>query len=109
MLLLVFLPLQSSWAAAATYCEHESSTQAPHIGHHEHEHHGAVADASDDESAAMFDADCDHCHGHFSAALSLPMAVPTFTGVGQSTPWTEVGSPAPVVSPPERPQWAGHA
>lgn len=38
--LLVFMPLQSIWAAASPYCGHESAPQASHFGHHVHEHHG---------------------------------------------------------------------
>ena len=38
MFLLIVLPLQISWAVAATYCQHETgSTQ--HFGHHDHKHH----------------------------------------------------------------------
>ena len=43
--LLVLLPLQSFWAAAATYCAHEQSAASQHFGHHEHRHHGASAKA----------------------------------------------------------------
>jgi len=36
--LLVLLPLQFSWAAMASYCEHETSVTATHPGHHTHDH-----------------------------------------------------------------------
>jgi hypothetical protein len=36
--LLVLLPLQYSWAAMASYCEHETSVTAKHPGHHTHDH-----------------------------------------------------------------------
>ncbi|AGU50756.1 putative cobalt-zinc-cadmium resistance protein CzcI [Variovorax paradoxus B4] len=35
--LLLLLPLQSSWAASAAYCQHERDVQPQHWGHHEHE------------------------------------------------------------------------
>lgn len=41
ILLLVLLPIQFSWAAAAAYCEHESGARADHFGHHEHDHQGS--------------------------------------------------------------------
>ena len=36
--------MQLSWAAVASYCQHESSaTTAQHVGHHEHQHDAGVA------------------------------------------------------------------
>lgn len=62
---MLFLPLQFSWAVAATYCGHESSgTAAGHFGHHEHQHPGA-GDISKDGSgklAKVVDSDCEVCH-----------------------------------------------
>jgi len=37
--LLLVLPFQMIWAAAAPYCAHETNTSASkHFGHHEHRH-----------------------------------------------------------------------
>ena len=36
--LLFLLPLQLSWAVAATYCAHEADPAVNHIGHHQHRH-----------------------------------------------------------------------
>ena len=36
LLILVCLPLQSIWAAAASYCGHEAPAAAMHFGHHQH-------------------------------------------------------------------------
>ncbi|MBU0601652.1 MAG: hypothetical protein KKD25_04520 [Gammaproteobacteria bacterium] len=38
ILLLVFLPFQFTWAAAAGYCQHETGAAAQHFGHHDHKH-----------------------------------------------------------------------
>lgn len=66
--LLILLPLQLSWAVAATYCGHEADPAARHVGHHEHRHEGddrsggtspggiAVAAAIDLAGAAQSDA-----------------------------------------------------
>ncbi len=48
--LLLWLPVQGTWAAVASICRHESSAQSEHIGHHEHRHAGV------DEAAAALDA-----------------------------------------------------
>ncbi|MCT6718505.1 hypothetical protein [Acidovorax sp. K2F] len=82
--LLVFMPLQSIWAAASPYCEHESAPQASHFGHHVHEHHG---DEGADHSApgaspsTLADMDCHACHGtggglaHSASAQAIVVAV----------------------------------
>jgi hypothetical protein len=51
--LLILLPLQLSWAVAATYCAHETDPKVNHIGHHEHRHDKAekASDASDASDA----------------------------------------------------------
>ena len=67
ILMMVLLPLQYSWAAAASVCEHEADSA--HFGHHEHKH--AVSDAhashggeakSDGKSPSPH-LDCEVCHG----------------------------------------------
>jgi hypothetical protein len=65
--LLLLLPLQFSWAAAASYCGHETSASAAqHFGHHAHAHQqgDAPADdaASNDDGAPAADRDCDYCN-----------------------------------------------
>ena len=50
-LLILLLPLQFSWAVAASYCQHEDQVESrvqpsagggvSHFGHHEHEHQAA--------------------------------------------------------------------
>lgn len=106
--LLVFMPLQSIWAAASPYCEHESAPQASHFGHHVHEHHG---DEGADHSApgvspsTLADMDCHACHGtggglaHSASAQAIVVAVAH--PPGQAAPaWP----PAPLTRP-ERPNW----
>jgi hypothetical protein len=59
--LLIALPLQYSWAAAATYCQHEKA-HPTHFGHHSH-HHQAQADEPDTKSnSPKFHSDCGYCH-----------------------------------------------
>ena len=76
--MLLVLPFQFIWAAAAPYCAHEAASAASkHPGHHQHVHQGGndVAQAGDD--GAGFGAnhtDCTSCHAAAAAALSLPAA-----------------------------------
>ncbi|MBF8178743.1 MAG: cobalt-zinc-cadmium resistance protein [Burkholderiaceae bacterium] len=37
ILMLLALPLQFTWAAAAAYCQHENATAGAHFGHHKHQ------------------------------------------------------------------------
>ncbi|MDZ5457563.1 cation efflux protein, CzcI family [Azohydromonas lata] len=74
VLLLALLPLQLSWAAVATYCQHEK-VQAGHFGHHEHQHHDQGAAQAKDghggkKSPLTADNDCGICHlGHAQTLL----------------------------------------
>jgi hypothetical protein len=74
ILMLVILPLQSVWAAAASYCRHETGLAAKHLGHHDHKHTQAKADGKSDKKSAktpapVADTDCSICH--LSTAPSL--------------------------------------
>lgn len=120
--LLVLMPLQFSWAALAAYCEHESGAQAQHLGHHEHEHEKKhqhpqhpepVNDAPDDATKAKPSAvlDVHDCHSHCQCMADLPLSstTPWAPSPGNATDWTGLRELAHVLSPPERPQWVGHA
>lgn len=62
---MLLLPAQWTWAAAARYCTHEVGTAAEHFGHHEHQHRTAAGDVSKDttkvKSMLAVDADCEVC------------------------------------------------
>ena len=90
IVLMFVLPLQWSWAAAASLCGHEvAGPAAQHFGHHQHEHHGAEAghDADKAEGADKktglgslgADPDCGVCHGLGAAFLTAVDA--------QAPPW----------------------
>lgn len=114
VLLLVLLPLQSSWAAVATYCTHETGAAADHVGHHDHASHahgGKVADPSDERSteapsAPASSLDCGHCHGYSVGLLEVP---PSLEPLAHGIAPARLGD-APcaehVPAQPERPQWA---
>lgn len=112
ILLLALLPLQSGWAAMATYCTHESGAQSHHLGHHAHVHHLLVTAHGDPSAPAAFDApdaDCAHCHGHVVGVIATEMATAVTTSDSAPPPIQTAKWLAPPLPRPERPRWAGHA
>lgn len=83
IVLMVLLPAQFSWAAAAPYCAHESNPISFHVGHHAHVHEGASSEAkrtpSEPEKEAVKSplasdhSDCHYCHG-VAGQLASPVA-----------------------------------
>ncbi|OWQ48200.1 hypothetical protein CDL60_06365 [Roseateles noduli] len=116
--LLILLPLQLSWAVAATYCAHEADPAANHIGHHEHRHE-ASGDAADakaapdtakiekaaDKALTCVDDDCGFCHlGHSQPVASTPIVLPAMAGPLTSASISEVWS-SRGPDRRERPNW----
>jgi hypothetical protein len=68
LFLLVVLPFQLAWGAAATYCGHEKSPASGHFGHHSHQHQAKAMAESDSGSTVKKasvpadDPDCGVCH-----------------------------------------------
>lgn len=114
IVLLALLPLQFSWAAVAPYCEHETSADGGHLGHHEHPQHGdAAPDAGNertaDPTADTAEIDCGHCHGQCTGLLALPEGLPG--GLLTAAPRASADEAGRAHAParPERPQWAALA
>ena len=126
LFLLVLLPLQAVWAAAAPYCQHEGDVASRHIGHHEPEHgqHAAVAaeaaeaadaahaphtgaatgEAGDEGLGGDAHSDCHVCHG----GTVLTHVVQTLQWASTPSllaPEPARGQPAPPGERPERPKW----
>ncbi len=62
-LLILFMPLQSAWAAISPYCSHESET-ARHLGHHEHQYEADREQSQPDNTPKLpgsIDSDCGIC------------------------------------------------
>ncbi len=115
LFLLALLPLQVSWAAAATvdYCAHDQGG-APHFGHHEdanaHDHdvHDHDAHASEaDQSHGAGQLHLDHEHNHLSGFLGLLSEVDI--SARKSPQLFTRGDALIYLSPPpgnlERPNW----
>lgn len=78
LFLLVLLPLSASFAATASYCQHEEmSTDS----HHSHQHEVRTTGQNADEAGAH--AECSHCHpaGVGLTASSVPNLVPRPSGI----------------------------
>lgn len=70
LLLLMLVPLQAAFGAAAGYCEDEKTEVTSHFGHHEHAGGEAEIEPSDDGNSTT--ADCQICHlASAQAAVSL--------------------------------------
>lgn len=116
--LVVLLPMQLSWAAVASYCQHESSSSATtqHVGHHEHQHEADAAstdqggtDSKSTTATSAVDVDCGTCHaGCCTAMLQSPILVMAkLPSESHNAPALRLSSqPA---SLPERPNWARFA
>lgn len=81
--MLLVLPFQLVWAAAAPVCAHETEiTAKKHFGHHEHQHQGSTSVTAEDDLApdsstgsGSQHADCETCHLGTSVAVTSPKAV----------------------------------
>lgn len=115
ILILACLPLQSIWAAAASYCGHETAPAAAHFGHHQHLVHdghaaaasGGCAHGHDGTSVRTggVDMDCHVCHGVGSALHAEPAATALRLGAMRPAPFVLPLLRAPAPARPERPNW----
>lgn len=106
ILILVFLPLQSVWAAASLACTHEEGKSSMHFGHHVHTHH-ASGDSKKPDGKRLPpgpDNDCSFCHaapaspsGEFNTWL-----LPAGAGVISDPPQLH---PDSIPELPYRPKW----
>ena len=108
ILLLVFLPLQFSWAAVGVYCQHESGTAAKHFGHHDHQHKADASqgDKADPKASGGIDGDCSACHGGCAAAIfgDIQISAPSYVSAVVDD-YRHSRNTSPHYQP-ERPNWA---
>lgn len=77
--LIILMPLQWAWGAAASVCAHETGSNVSHFGHHPHKHEGAKANTDTekaDDSALGCHSDCGVCHGVGTAFAAVPNELP---------------------------------
>ncbi len=111
ILLIVFV-LQSTWAVAAQYCQHEENPKVEHIGHHTHKHSSQSADQNNvthqktsDSSNSEIDSDCPFCH--LSSIKSVITNLPVINVEIEPVVVTDIYYSYPEITPlkPERPNW----
>jgi hypothetical protein len=108
LLLLMLLPFQFCWSAAAAYCRHESGATTVHLGHHFHVHK-AVSQADPAAGAlAGLDGDCPSCVLHADGPSLPPDIAALAASVAHLAPVPSEARAAPPPPPslPERPNWA---
>ncbi len=107
LLLLVLLPLQLSWAAAASYCRHEAQAPgAAHWGHHQHRTHAAQPQDDAPGGQLQVDVDCAPCHAASAVALVAQSAAGAPCGAPSRQPAAaEPARASHVCDPPDRPNW----
>ncbi len=107
ILLLTLLSLQSTWAVAAVYCEHETSRDAAHFGHHVDGHTAAAAfdDVDGGDASAPADGHCHDCHAS-PIGVILPLVQATLALTSNAIGAAPAPRlPAPPPEPLERPDW----
>ncbi len=117
--LLLFMPLQSIWAAASPYCGHEAAPQASHFGHHVHEHQADEQAAPSQTSetpdhrglatSGTADMDCHACHGAGSGMALSASAQAIVVALARPAQQVPPAWVLPPLSRPERPNWSALA
>ncbi|MDH4463487.1 MAG: hypothetical protein QE290_05540 [Acidovorax sp.] len=114
ILLLVLLPLQSVWAEAAAYCQHEgqlAGDSTSHWGHHEHDHGDAPLASGDDASSAWagVDVDCNVCHAGGAVPFPAWQNANAAHWAGALPARHPSALPTRALAPPDKPNWAAAA
>lgn len=111
--LVVMMPLQLSWAAVSSYCQHESGAASKHFGHHEHKHQQASKVGDSDQTKAKafgtVDADCHFCHACSPVILSNTEVISSVVTEPLFAMWASEASRSNPSPRPERPNWVALA
>lgn len=104
ILLMLILPVQYAWSAAAVYCQHEQDSRF-HFGHHAHQHKATSEESGSDGKVKMADTDCEYCH-MFSHAFFIPFDTRPVAPLALSyaSPNT-VSYTSPLPQRPPKPNW----
>ncbi len=110
--MLMLLPFQLVWGAAASYCQHEQGAGGGHFGHHVHKHQGKVLKASGEVSpdgksfVGCDDPDCASCHlTCMSPTMDATMGFISDVGEPPQSA-LNCGHPPLIPYAIERPNWA---
>lgn len=104
ILLMLILPAQYTWSAAAVYCQHEQNA-AYHFGHHAHHHKATSEEGAHHGKVTTLDNDCEYCHLFYHAFLvpfdTHPAAQPALTYTAPGT----LSYTSHIPRRPPRPNW----
>lgn len=109
VLLMAILPLQMSWAEAATYCQHEDIPAVAHFGHHVHKHVVKEPSSKSGKTVSKLSVDNDCATCHMLGAATPPALSPLLSAKAVSRIPTIVVNlllTSPYPHRPERPKWA---
>lgn len=111
--MVVMMPLQLSWAAVSSYCQHESGAAAKHLGHHEHQHQQADKTGDSDQTKAKkfgtVDADCHFCYAYSPVIFSDTEVISSVVTEPLFATWASEASRSNPSPRPERPNWVALA
>jgi hypothetical protein len=104
ILLLMAIPFQYFWAAAAVYCQHEKDSTT-HFGHHGHQHKAHTSESDGPGNPEKFHGDCEYCH-----LFSHASVIPTFSeqpifSARNHVPLVAHDYLSHIPAPPKRPNW----
>jgi hypothetical protein len=102
------MPIQFSWAVAASYCQHEQETTT-HFGHHEHKHEGVQTDdgvSKNNITQTQAHPDCVSCHGAVAAIAPMALALQLYAPAVIADDFNVVTIKTISPDRPERPKWA---
>jgi hypothetical protein len=107
--LLMLLPFQFSWAAVASYCQHESNPAAEHVGHHAAADNKLDQDSDKNGDSKLntgSDADCSFCHFSCSKPMNSHAAwTPPLQEKNSFTPSLPPLYLSHIGESPEEPDW----
>lgn len=105
ILLMLILPVQYAWSAAAVYCQHEQNSPF-HFGHHAHQHKVKSEESGSHGKVKMADTDCEYCH-MFSHAFFIPFDTRPMAPIEQSYAWPNtISYTSHIPQRPPRPNWS---
>jgi hypothetical protein len=105
ILLMLMLPVQYAWSAAAVYCQHEQGAPS-HFGHHAHQHKVKADDKGAHGKVQSADSDCEYCH-MFSHAFFIPFDTrPTTPLLANYTAPASIPYTSHIPRRPPRPNWS---
>ena len=106
-LMILFLPVQGTWAAVTVYCNHETGNgESRHFGHHFHRHQASANGSSTDSSqTGGIDNDCGFCHLNFKLVHAMSFDGPSNCELSLVNAPCSTRYSSYIPEEPDRPKW----